>query len=272
MSYILSEIRVGIDPTIELGPFTAAWHGLTIAAGVLVGMVVGGRDAGRRGLDRDRVYGIAAVIASAALVGARLFYLAESGELDEPDRWLAANGFTFYGGVIAAAIALPLYLRAHRLSPRYLDATAVGLPLGVAVGRLGDVINGEHYGEPTGFFLGVRNTHPDALVPSPDLVYHSGGLYEALLGAAIFAVAWSMRKRLDRPLAMVWLVLGLFGLGRFLVFFARSEDELALELSTGQWASLALAAIAGVGAWTSLRRRPEMADRELAGQKTPGGG
>ncbi len=258
MSYILSEITVGIDPTIELGPFTLAWHGLTIAAGIALGTLVGGRDASRRGLDRDPAYVMAGIVALAALVGGRLFYLAEQGELDEPGRWLAANGFTFYGGVIAAAIALPVYLRTQQLSPRYLDAAAVGLAVGVAVGRLGDVVNGEHYGEPTDFLLGVRNTHPDALVPSPDLAYHSGGLYEALVGLAIFALAWSLRKRLDRPLAMVWLVLGLFGVGRFLVFFARSDDQLALGLSTGQWVSLALVAIAVGGAWTSLRRRPEI--------------
>ncbi|MGI8593661.1 MAG: prolipoprotein diacylglyceryl transferase [Solirubrobacteraceae bacterium] len=255
MSYILSEITVGIGPTIEVGPFTLAWHGLTIAAGIAMGTLVGGRDARRRGLDRDPAYVMAGIVALAALVGGRLFYLAEHGKLDEPGRWLAASGFTFYGGVIAATIALPVYLRTQRLSPRYLDAAAVGLPLGVAVGRVGDIINGEHYGEATDFFLGVRNPHPDALVPSPDIAYHSGGLYESLLGLAIFVLAWPLRKRLDRPLAMVWLVLGLFGLGRFFVFFARSDDELALGLSTGQWASLALVAIAIAGA--SLRRRAE---------------
>jgi hypothetical protein len=30
-------ITIGIDPTIEFGPITVAWHGLTIAVGVLDG-------------------------------------------------------------------------------------------------------------------------------------------------------------------------------------------------------------------------------------------
>jgi hypothetical protein len=29
-----SVITIGIDPTIELGPVTIAWHGLTIAIGI----------------------------------------------------------------------------------------------------------------------------------------------------------------------------------------------------------------------------------------------
>src|SRR6266540_2913366 len=110
----LSTITIGIDPTIEIGPLTLAWHGITIALGIR------------------------------------------------------------------------FYVWRKRLSVEYLDAVAFGLPLGIAIGRIGDVINGEHYGPATNFFLGVRNTHPDALTPNPDLAYHSGGLYEVLIGAIVF--------------------------------------------------------------------------------------
>ena len=40
-------------------------------------------------------------------------------------------------------------LRRRQLSLRYLDALAAGFPLGMAVGRIGDVISGEHYGPAT---------------------------------------------------------------------------------------------------------------------------
>jgi phosphatidylglycerol:prolipoprotein diacylglycerol transferase len=143
------------------------------------------------------------------------------------------------------------------LSLAYLDAIAAGLPLGIAVGRTGDVINGEHYGPATDFFLGVRNTHPDALTPSPELAYHSGGLYEVLIGAIVFAIAWPLRKRLQRPLALMWLVLALLALGRFLEFFLRSDSaDLALGLEIAQWTSLALLVVAATGAWLTLRRQP----------------
>jgi prolipoprotein diacylglyceryltransferase len=56
------------------------------------------------------------------------------------------RGFTFDGGVILAAALIVGYVWRERLSGLYLDAVAVGLPLGVAIGRIGDVINGEHYG------------------------------------------------------------------------------------------------------------------------------
>ena len=246
-------LTIGIDPTIELGPVTLAWHGITIALGVIVGAFIANREAKRRNLDPQPLETMLLLLIAGMLVGARFFYLAENGELLDPTQWLGTNGFTFYGGFIGAALAIGVYLRRSRLSVSYLDAIAVGVPLGIAVGRIGDVINGEHYGPATDFFLGVRNSHPDALTPNPELAYHSGGLYEVLLGLAIFAIVWPNRDRFRTPTALVWLVLALLAIGRFLEFFVRSDSEtLALGLVTAQWTSLVLLVIAAGGAWLSL--------------------
>jgi phosphatidylglycerol---prolipoprotein diacylglyceryl transferase len=255
MAALSSAITIGIDPTIEIGPVTIAWHGLMIAIGVLVGALAAAYDARRRRLEPERLYAIVMIVAVGALVGGRAFYLLEHGRLDDLGAWFSSTGFTFYGGLIAAALGIAYYVRRERLSLSYLDAMAAGLPLGIAVGRIGDVINGEHYGPATDFFLGVRNTHPDALTPNPELAYHSGGLYEVVLGLVVFAIAWPLRKRLRRPLALMWLVIALLALGRFFEFFVRSDsDDLALGLEVAQWTSLALLAVAAAGAWLTLGR------------------
>jgi phosphatidylglycerol---prolipoprotein diacylglyceryl transferase len=252
----LSVITIGIDPTIELGPITIAWHGLMIAVGILVGGAAVAYEARRRGLEVEPVYAIGLILVAGALVGGRAFYLLEHGELDEPGEWLGTTGFTFYGGFIAAGLGIAYYIRRARLNLAYLDAVAAGLPLGLAVGRIGDVINGEHYGPATSFVLGVRNTHPDALTPSPDIAYHSGGLYEVLIGAIVFAIAWPLRTRLEtRPLALTWLVLALLAVGRFFEFFLRSDSaDLALGLEIAQWTSVAILLVAAGGAWWTLGR------------------
>jgi len=248
-------ITIDIPPEIDLGPVSIAWHGLTIAIGILVGGVAAGRFARERGLATEPLWTIGLILTGSALVGGRVFYLAERGRLLEPGEWLGSRGFTFYGGFIAAAIAIAVYLRVTKRSVAYLDVVAVGLPLGVAIGRVGDVINGEHYGPETTFFLGVRNAHPDALTPRSDVAYHSGGLYEVLIGAVIFAIVWPLRRRLRRRLALTWLVIALFGAGRFVEFFAREDSEdSALGLNTGQWTSLALLLVAVVGAAVTHRR------------------
>ena len=247
-------ISVGIDPTIELGPLTLAWHGLTIAIGIVVGGLVAAREARRRGLDPAPLQTIGVIVVVAALVGGRLYYLAEHELLLEPSEWLGTRGFTFYGGFLAAAIGIAAYIWRRGLRLGYLDVIAVALPLGLAIGRIGDVINGEHYGPETTFFLGVRNAHPEADVPDHTVAYHSGGLYEVIIGAVVFAIVWPLRHRVRSPTMMIWLVFGLLAAGRFVEFFARSDSEtVALGLETAQWTSLMLMGFALVGAVVAHR-------------------
>ena len=252
---MVAAITIGIDPSIEIGPLTLAWHGLTIAIGIGLGAWVASRVVNEFGLPAEPISAVTLLAAVGGLVGGRLLYLAERGRLLEPGEWLGTNGFSFNGGLVLAAVLIAIYVRRTGLPPRYLDALAVGLPLGVAVGRIGDVILGEHYGPPTDFFLGVRNTHPDADVPSPDVAYHSGGLYDLLIGLIVFAIVWPLRHRLRRPLEILSLVIALFGLGRFVEFFARSDsDTVALGLTSAQWTSLGILLI-GIAGLIYARRR-----------------
>lgn len=236
-------ITIGIDPDIHLGPITIAWHGLTIAIGVVVGALYAGRRARRSGLDPEPLYGMAGLVLVGGMVGGKLFYLAEHG-----GGIFASRGYTFDGGVILAALLLAGYVWRRGLTARYLDVVAVGLPLGVAIGRIGDVINGEHFGPQSDFFLAVRNSNPHALTPNPALAYQNGGLYEVLLGLLVFGAVLVAARRVRPPGDLVWLVLGLFAVGRFLEFFARSDSpSLALGLNNAQWTSLALLAAVLLG-------------------------
>ena len=249
-------ITIGIAPEFNIGPLTIAWHGLTLALGIGLGMWLAARETRARGMDPEPIGAIGAIVVVSALVGGRLWYLAETdaGALLRPADWFGTNGFTFYGGFVFAAVGIAVYVRRTGRSLAYLDIVAAALPLGVAVGRIGDLINGEHYGPRSDWLLAVRNSHPDALTPDSQLAYHSGGLYEVLLGAFIFAIVWPLRRTLRRPLTMTWLVIGLFGAGRFVEFFARSDSEdVALGLNPAQYASLALV-VGAIGGLLATRR------------------
>jgi phosphatidylglycerol:prolipoprotein diacylglycerol transferase len=254
-------ITIGIDPEVELGPFVLSWHGTMIAVGVIVGGFVAQRYARARGLRDEEILGLVVVIAVAGIAGSRALYLLENepGGLLRPGDWLGTRGFSFYGAILLGVPAAALYLRRRGLGLPYLDALAFGFPLGMAVGRLGDVVNGEHFGPPSDLPWAFRYTHPEALTPSPDLAYHAGGFYEVVLALAILAVVWPLRHRLTRPGAMLWLVIGLYALGRFGMFFVREDsEELAAGLNGAQWTSLVLIALAAYGGWRAVaypRRR-----------------
>lgn len=237
-----------IDPMIELGPVTLAWHGVTIALGLVLGTAVASWYAKRRGLDPDPVVSVVVVLTFAGIVGARLVFLLEHGELLQPGEWLGSRGFSFYGGMIFGTLAAAVQVRRQRLDMRYLDALAVGFPLGMAVGRVGDLINGEHYGAPSEAPWAIRYTHPDADVPSAAVAYHSGGLYEIVLALAVGLGLLLLRRRLRRPGDMLLAVILLYGAGRFAMFFYRDDSPaFALGLSSSQWLSGLLVAVALVG-------------------------
>lgn len=253
---LTAAISIGIDPEIHLGPVMVTWHGLMTVLGIVAGTwlaLVYGRE---RDLKTERIIDLAVIVAIAGMVGARLFYLLEQGEILEPTEWLGRNGFSIYGAVILAPLAAAVYMRRNGLGMRYLDAVAAGFPLGLLVGRFGDLVNGEHYGPPSDLPWAVRNTHPNADTPDPTVAYHSGGLYEMVLGLAILAVAWPLRDRLRRPGAMLWSIVALYSVGRFGMFFYRDDsDGLLLGLNNAQVTSLALLVVCAVGSWIMLRPR-----------------
>lgn len=250
-------ITISIDPEIELGPLTLSWHGLGIAFGLVVGTAIARRWASRRGLDRDEVVNLVIVVALAGIVGARLLYLIEKEpqSLLRPADWLGGQGFAFYGAMILGTAAVGLYLRRRRLGVRYLDALAAGFPLGMAVGRIGDLVNGEHYGPPSDLPWAIRYAHPGADTPSGMIAYHPGGLYEIVLALAMASVVWWIARRVRAPGALLWAVIGLYGAGRFAMFFYRSDSETVVAgLNATQLVSLGLVAVAVAGAsWTFLR-------------------
>lgn len=214
----------------------------------------------QRGLDTDPLYTMCGLAAVGGLVGGRLFYLLEHG-----GSLLTTRGYTFDGGLILTTVLIAVYVKRAHMSARYFDAAALGLPFGVAIGRIGDVINGEHHGGRSDSFLAVRNSNPHALTPNSAHAYQNGGLYEVLLALAIFAVMWSVRDRLRRPGELAWLVLALFAGGRFVEFFARSDSpQLAFGLNNAQWTSLALL-VAVTAGWTMTTRHMDRADREAEG-------
>jgi phosphatidylglycerol:prolipoprotein diacylglycerol transferase len=227
-----------------------------IAVGVSAGALLARRYARDRLLDPDALFGAILVLVVGGIVGARALWLLEQGSdtFLDPAEWLGTRGYSFYGAILVGVPAAVVYLHLRGGRLRHLDALAAGFPLGMAVGRIGDVINGEHYGPASDLPWAFRYTHPDAEVPSAAVAYHSGGFYELLLGLALLAFFWPVRHRFARPGALFLAVVATYAAGRFLIFFWREDSEtLALGLVSAQWTSLALIGAAAI-AWAVLRR------------------
>ncbi len=182
--WLFAVITLGLAPKLHLGPLTLAWHGIMIAVGILLGSLFAARYITEKGLSTEPLGTLAAILTVAGVLGARVYYLIlHPGQLASPADWLGSNGFAFYGGLVLVPAAMGIYLWRKRLSVSYLDATAVGLAFGYAVGRIGDLIAGEHHGGPSHLPWAIAYTHPGAEVPQLGVPYQPGALYE--MGAAL---------------------------------------------------------------------------------------
>jgi phosphatidylglycerol:prolipoprotein diacylglycerol transferase len=255
----MATITLNIDPRLHLGPFSLAWHGLMIALGIAAGAWLACRYAQERGLSGEVLLNLLIVLTLAGIVGSRLLFLIldEPGSLLRPEDWVGSRGFAFYGALIAGPLAVAAYLWRERLSLRYLDALAAGFPLGMAIGRIGDVISGEHYGPTTTLPWGFRYLSPHAEVPGSQLAYHQGGFYEVLLALAMLAILWPLRHRFRRPTTLLWTTVAFYSAGRFVMFFYRSDTtDFALGINVAQVTSLALLGVSLLGLWIARRGQP----------------
>ena len=170
----LLTIDIGIDPEIgEFWGLLLTWHGvftaLGIAAGVLLGVMVGRR----LGFTEDDAYSIALVGIPCGIVGARALFVIErwSDIVDDPVDIIRINegGIAIYGAVLGGVLGGSIYCWLRKLPVRrMLDGASIGIILGMGIGRIGDLINGEHFSKLSDLPWAVRYTH----LNSPSLVSH----------------------------------------------------------------------------------------------------
>lgn len=240
-------IEIDIDPVIgEVGPFTLTWHGLFTALGIIAGVSLSVWLAKRDGIPSEVAQEVALVGVPCAIVGARLLYVAEhwsdfSGSGDEFGDiifGITEGGITLYGGLIGGVLGGLAYVlwRNRQLKkggqedrqwpiPLLLDAAAPGMILGQALGRIGDLINGEHWAKESDLPWAVRYVHPETLGEIGVAVHPVAGGYEMLgdfiiLGLLLFVI----RRVFAWPGWVFCTYMVLYGTMRFFLSFLRTNS------------------------------------------------
>lgn len=160
----------------------------------------------------------------------------------------APIGSTVAGLIVARRLRLPVGLM--------LDVAAIGIVVGLAIGRVGDVVNGEHHAVAcAGLPWCVRYTHPETL--GQGTYVHPVVVYDALLDLAIAALAYAYWRRVRgrAPEGRAYLlVLGAYGVGRFATSFLRLDPVVLGGFQEAQLLGLAYAALALPLLWLLHRR------------------
>ena len=267
------------DPIVylHLGPLRVSPHGIATAVGFVAGARLLLPATRTRGIDDDLVYSMLYRAAIGALVGARLAYALNhfSEYSDDPLSALRIweGGLSLFGGIAGGVLAAVPIMRRHRL-PFWslMDAAAPGLALGIAIGRVGDLIVGDHLGRPTSFLLAFECTEADTASPCVAPTgsgVHLPALYDLISATVLLAVLLVLRRRARREGFLILFASAWYGAGRFLEDFYRIDDEVAFSLSGSQISalivvlvSLALLARRGFGRSTVSETPTPERDRE----------
>lgn len=169
---------------IELGPLQLRMYGLMIALGVIVAVSVASRRWAAHGHDPDDIGALALWAVPAGVIGARLYHVATDWKTYRSD-WPAAlaiwkGGLGIAGGIAGGVIVGIMIARRRRQSiPGLLDAVAPALPLGQAIGRLGNWFNQEVFGRRSGLPWAPRIAPENRPAAYPSqATFHPTFLYE----------------------------------------------------------------------------------------------
>ena len=242
---LLFVIDIGLDPSIfEFLGLDITWHGFFAALGVVAGVLVSAYYARRSGYSSDTIYNLAIFLVVGGIIGARLLHVAEEWGYygSDPIKILAINagGISIYGALLGGTFGALLYGFIAKVPDKWkaADVAVPGAIFGMAVGRIGDMINGEHWARATDLPWGVRYTDVDSpgrMGPlGPDVISHPAVGYELAGDLVIFALLLFIIYRINRPgWAFVTFLVG-YAILRLGVSFLRFDDIVFAGLRMAQ--------------------------------------
>ncbi len=193
------------------------WYGIIISFAFLICIGLALRDAKKFGIKQDDIIDFALFVIPAAVIGARLYYVAFKWEeyAQNPLEIFAIwnGGLGIYGAILAAIITAYIFAKRRKLSIlKFFDFAVPYLALGQAVGRWGNFVNTEAYGTQTNLPWRMEITAPDEI---STISVHPTFLYESLWNLGVFILLIWYRKRNKLPGEVFFLYMVLYGCGRF---------------------------------------------------------
>jgi phosphatidylglycerol:prolipoprotein diacylglycerol transferase len=273
--------QLGLQPGIDLGFFTLRFYSLAYLIGVVFAwwhtskmLKAPGAPMAQRHADDLLFYCTLGVI-----FGGRLGYAAfyTGGETGIPSAFtdfsgdgfvswkllrLWEGGMAFHGGLLGVTAAMVYVAWRDKLNfIRVVDYVAVGVPMGMLLGRLANFINGELYGRATDVpWAMIFPGDPTELPRHPSQLYQAGleGLAMLIIMLLLF---WKTGARYRPGLLAGVFTLGM-GIARFVNEFFREPDAQLADfaartgLSMGQWLTIPLILTGLIVVLFALRKKP----------------
>ena len=237
MEVLIFGIRLTVNPvafTLTLGNrhWDIYWYGVIIATGFLLALIYGMTNAKRFGLDLNKMLDVVLVTTPVAILCARAYYVIFDGvKLESIADFFGfgessgISGLAIYGGVIGAFVTgavMCLICKINILD--MFDIAAIGFLIGQGIGRWGNFINQEAYGDFTGSsWWGMQSERTIREMGEEGLV-HPCFLYESIW-CIIGFVALNHLSKKRKFSGQVVLMYGVwYGFGRAFIELLRTDS------------------------------------------------
>jgi len=224
---------------VSIGPVTIRYYGLMYVIAITLGLFILSREVKRKAMicgatgklvSTDDLLDLLLWMVPAAIIGARIYYVAfqwgyySAHPVDMIKIW--QGGLAIHGGVIGGILAVYLFSRWKKIAFWALtDSISLSLILGQAIGRIGNLMNGDAYGVPTTLPWGIHfpPTSPAGMA-YPGQATHPSMIYEMILNLLIFAFLWRLRKRGYKDGFLTSMYFILYSIDRSIVSFTRGDS------------------------------------------------
>lgn len=220
--------RFAVTNLFGIEGLNIAWYGVIIASGMVLGLLLASLRAKNRGYHPDVILDFVLLAIPLAVIGARLYYVAFEWQ-DYAGNLLkifAVNqgGLAIYGGVIGGFLAALILSKAKKFPfLTLIDLAVPSLILGQAIGRWGNFINQEAFGNlitnPKLQFFPVA-VYIDALQEWHQATFFYESFWNAILFAVVLLIARKRPK--DGTLLAVYFI-G-YGIGRAIIEGLRTDS------------------------------------------------
>jgi phosphatidylglycerol:prolipoprotein diacylglycerol transferase len=183
-------------------------------------------------VSEDAAYSVATWGVVGGILGARLLHVADRWDFYsqhlEQILMIWTGGIAVWGAAVGGVLGGLIAALRRRDVPigGAADAAAPGIGLGFAIGRIGDIINGEHHSTPCeGFGICVGYTNPATLGQGPGLPGWEGPVHLVVAYEMAWNLIWvALALLLRRPLGrapegrifwvwMIWYAVARIGFG-----------------------------------------------------------
>ena len=240
-----------VDSDIFFGPIRLHMYGFSIALALLTAWYIAFQIVDRFGISKGDLDKSLLWIVVPGLMGARIYFVLFELQyfLEHPVETIAFwnGGMSIYGALIGGVLGLLLFSRVKGLPfLKFLDITAVVVPLGQSIGRWGNFFNQEAFGEPTSLAWGLYISprfRPAEFLQSQ--YFHPTFLYESIWNLIVFYILLTLSKKLRKPGVIAAYYLMLYPAGRFFIESLRLDSVFIASVRVDQAVSLVVMLLGG---------------------------